>query len=75
MYTEELPDTIDMDYHLYADDIQLPAWMQVADVDAKPQHVEQCVVTIKDYCSRRRLQLNPTRLNLLGLAHVPDYNS
>ena len=35
VYTEELQDTIDVDYHLYADDIQLLARMQVADVDAK----------------------------------------
>ena len=69
VYTEELQDTIDMDYHLYADDIQLLARMQVADVDAKLQHVEQCVVFIKHCCSRRRLQqLNPdnTELPLFG---------
>ena len=42
-----------MDYHLYADDIRLLARMQVADVDAKLQHMEQCVVSIKDCCSRR----------------------
>jgi len=64
VYTEELQDTIDVDYHLYADDIQLLARMQVADVDAKLQHVKQCVVSIKDCCSRRRLQLNPDKTEL-----------
>jgi hypothetical protein len=75
VYTEEFQETIDVDYHLYADDIQLLARMKVVDVDAKLQHVHQCVVSIKDCCSRRRLQLNPDKTELAWMANIPDYSS
>ena len=61
-YTGNITDTIDVfsvDHHLYADDTQLQKHMHVCEIQANRQNLAQCVVVVGEWCSSRRLQLNP----------------
>ena len=67
-YTEDIQDTIGtfpLQFHLYADDTQLMAHMPLAEVNQFRCALEQCVEAVQEWCSRRRLRLNPDKTELI----------
>ena len=67
-YTEDLANTITsyhLNYHLYADDTQVSGSLSVAEVHSTNERLQQCVVATKRWCSSRRLQLNPSKTELM----------
>ena len=68
MYTEDIEETIDrfiVNHHLYADDSQLLAHMKINAVKEHRRRLETCVESLRDWCSSRRLQLNPDKTELI----------
>ena len=63
-YTEDLEDTISsftFSHHMSADETQLLAHMSLKDVQYVRSVLERCILAIQDWCSSRRLQLNPDK--------------
>ena len=59
-YSEELEDIISsftFNHHMYADDTQLLAHMNLKDVQYVRLVLERCILAIQDWCSSSRLQL------------------
>ena len=68
MYTKDIKETIDrfiINYHLYAKDSQLLAHMKLNAVMEHRRRLETCVESLQDWCSSRRLQLNPEKTELI----------
>ena len=68
IYTEDIDETIDrfvINHHLYADDSQLLTHMQIVAAMDHRRRVEECVESLRDWCSSRRLQLNPGKTELI----------
>ena len=68
MYTEDIKETIDrfiINHHLYANDSQLLAHMKINAVMERRRRLETCVESLRDWCSSRRLQLNPEKTELI----------
>ena len=64
IHTEDIKETIDriiINHHLYADDSQLLAHMKINAVMEHRRRLETCVESLRDWCSSRRLQLNPNK--------------
>ena len=62
-------------HHLFADDKQLYRSGKISDIGRIRLHLSQCILNVRDWCSSRRLQLNPhktvwfsSRSNLRKLA-------
>ena len=73
MYTEDIKETIDrfiINHHLYADDSQLLAHMKINAVMEHRRRLETCVESIRDWCSSRRLQLNPDKTERTDLVRL-----
>ena len=67
-YTEDLPIVIekhDVDHHLYADDGQLSDDPPVTDVVEALRNIENCVTAVHRWCASKRLQLNPTKTEII----------
>lgn len=67
-YTEEIEKTIashTIDHHLYADNTQLQAHVYPQELRSCLFKNECCVGTVKDWCSRHRLQINPDKTELI----------
>ena len=67
-YTEDLEDTISsftFNHHMYADDMQLLAHMTLKDVQYVRSVLERCILAIQNWCSSRRLQLNPDKTEVI----------
>ena len=62
-YTED-------NHHLYADDSQLLNHMRLEAVMEHRRRLETCVGNLKDWCSSRRLQLNPDKTELIWLGSI-----
>ena len=65
---EDLEDTISsftFNHHMYADDTQLLAHMSLKDVQYVRSVLERCILAIQDWCSSRRLQLNPDKTEVI----------
>ena len=70
MYTKDIKETIDrfiINHHLYANDFQLRAHMKINAVTEHHRRLETCVQSLRDWCSSRRLQLNPNKTELIWL--------
>ncbi len=68
IYTEDLADLINnhqLSYHLYADDAQLIAPTALTNAPAVVERLQQCIVEIHQWCASRRLQLNPSKTELI----------
>ena len=68
MYTENIKKTIDrfiINHHLWADDSQLLAHMQINAVTEHCPRLGKCVESLQDWCSSWRLQLNPDKTELI----------
>src|SRR5664279_4337870 len=50
---------------MYADDIQLLASMFPTDIDQYRTMIENCVMSVHDWCSTRRLTLNPDKTEVI----------
>jgi len=67
-YTEDLAELIsdhELNYHLYADDTQLIGSTSVTNVQSVVSRLEGCLVDIHQWCKSRRLQLNPSKTELI----------
>ena len=67
-YTEELAVLIDsyqLGQHLYADDAQLMKRTRINNVASTIQTLQQCIEAIHQWCSSRRLQLNPSKTEVI----------
>jgi len=68
IYTEQVGEVIQqhkLDHHMYADDIQLLATMFPTDIDQYRTMIENCVMSVHDWCSARRLTLNPDKTEVI----------
>ena len=66
-YTEDLQEVVtsfEIKYHLYADDSQLLDKTTLQDLDACRLRIE-CVESIREWCSSRRLQRNSDKTELI----------
>ena len=73
-YTEDSADLITsyrLGYHLYADDTQLIGRAKISDVSCTIDRLQRCVTAVIDWCASRRLQLNPSKTELIWFgSHV-----
>ena len=68
MCTEDIKETIDrfiISHHLYGDDSQLLAHMKINAVMEHRRRLKTCFESLRDWCSSRRLQLNPDKTELI----------
>ena len=76
VYTEELDSIIrprKFDHHMYADDIQLLSVMSLAEVPQFRSKIENCILAVRDWCSSRRLTLNPDKTELIWFASISNF--
>ena len=67
-YTEDLAVLIanyQLSYHLYADDTQLLGSTPTSTVQLTVDRLQSCVAAIHQWCCSRRLQLNPSKTELI----------
>ena len=67
MYTEDIKETTDrfiINHHLYADESQLLAHMKINAATEHRRRLQTCVESRLDWCSSRRLQVNPDLVRL-----------
>ena len=67
-FTEDLEYTISsftFSHQMYADDTQLLVDMSLKDVQYVRSVLERCILAIQDWCSSRRLQLNPNKTEVI----------
>ena len=67
-YTEDLPAVIEkrsVDTYPYADDGQLNVHLRINDVNAALQNMETCVGDVQSWCASERLQLNPSKTEVI----------
>ena len=71
VYTEELVGLINghhFGHHLYADDTRLIKKTRIADIGSIIDNLQQCIEAIHRWCVSRRLQLNPSKTEVIWLA-------
>ena len=67
-YTEDVADVFRRNlvrHHLFADDKQLYRSGKISDIGRIRLHLSQCILDVRDWCSSRRLQLNPHKTALV----------
>ena len=67
-YTEDLACLIDrheLGRHLYADDAQLIGSARPAEINVSIDRMQQCIEDIHRWCASRRLQLNPSKTEVI----------
>lgn len=67
-YTEQIEEVISqhsVDHHLYADDTQLIKPAQLVDIPFVIDSLQQCVFELHRWCASRRLQLNPSKTEII----------
>ena len=67
-YTEQIEEVINqhsVDHHLYADDTQLIKPAQLVDIPFVIDSLQQCVFELHRWCASRRLQLNPSKTEII----------
>jgi len=72
MHRDGIPaDNYRLGCHLYADDTQLIGCANISDVSSTIDHLQRCVTAVGDWCAPRRLQLNPSKTELIWFgSHV-----
>ena len=67
-YTDDLACLIhrhNLGHHLYADDTQLIDSVKIVDISSSISRLQLCIDEITTWCASRRLQLNPTKTELI----------
>ena len=67
-YTDNIAEKIDsfaINHHLYTDVTQLQIYTCSVDAHAGHLNIEEYVLSIKDWCSSRRLQLNANKMEII----------
>jgi len=67
-YTEELEELIEqhlLSLQMYADDTQLIQQTSIADIGATIHRLQQCIESIHQWCASMRLQLNPSKTEVI----------
>ena len=67
-YTEDSAELItshQLGYHLYADDTRVIGRTKISDVPSTVNQLQLCIVDLRDCCVSRRLQLNPSKTELI----------
>ena len=67
-YTGDLAELIEehlFGHHMYADDTQLMAHLTINDILSVATRLQNCIEAIQVWCNLRRLQLNPTKTELI----------
>ena len=67
-YTDNLECLIDrhhLGHHLYADYTQLIDGVRIAEINATIDRLQLCMEDIHRWCASRRLQLNPTKTEVI----------
>ena len=70
VYTEDLPAVIQrfvIDHHLYADDTQSSDEPPITSIAASISNMEHCVDAVHAWCSAKRLQLNPSKSEIIWI--------
>ena len=52
-------------HHMYADDTQMMAHLTINDIPSVATRLQNCIKAIQVWCNSRRLQLNPTKTELI----------
>jgi Reverse transcriptase (RNA-dependent DNA polymerase) len=68
VYADELAELIDgyqLGHKLYADDTQLVKNTRTTDITSTIQTQQQCIEAIHKWCASRRLQLNPSKTEVV----------
>ena len=68
VYKEELDCVIQkrkLDYHMYADDIQMLSCMNIHEIAKGRLDFEECVTDVQDWCTAYHLALNATKTELM----------
>ena len=84
-YTEDIEEVLSgfqVGHHLYADDAQLLTKTTLRNIEDCRMEISSCVASIQEWCTARRLQLNPDKTELIwfGSRHLlqqlpPDKSS
>ena len=67
-YTEDVEELIEsfaVKDHLYADDTHVLTHVRIYEVQCCKSNIERCVLAIQDWCSDKRLQLNPDKTEMI----------
>ena len=67
-YTEDLAELTEehlLGHHMYADGTQLMAHLTINDIPGVATRLQNCIKAIQVWCKSRRLQLNPTKTELI----------
>ena len=67
-YTEDLVTVIDrseLGHHLYADDTQLIKSVGITEIQRVIAALQNCILDIHSWCASRRLQLNPSKTEVI----------
>ena len=67
-YTEDITSLADqhrLDHHLYADDTQLIKPTRIVDIPEVINSLQQCIESLHQWCASRRLQLNPSKTEII----------
>jgi len=73
--TEDIADLItnhQLSYHLYADDTQLLGSTSTSNIRSTVDRLQSCVAAIHQWCDSRRLQLNPTKTELIWFGYLAN---
>lgn len=70
----EIIDAFSINNHLYKDDAQLQKHLHVKAIQETPLQLEHCFNDVREWCSTRRLQLNPdkTRGHMVWIEGQPQ---
>ena len=67
-YTEDLPAVVEqhhVDHDLYADDTQVSDYPSITCVSDAVANIENFITGINKWCASKRLQLNPTKSEII----------
>ena len=73
VYTEDLPAVIEqhhVDHDLYADETQLSDHPSISSVAESIANIENCVSDVNKRCASKRLQLNPTKSEIIWFGTI-----
>ena len=77
-YTEDLAELIEeylLGHHMYANDTPLMAHLSINDIQSVATWLHNCIEAIQVWCNSRRLQLNPTKTELIWFGSKTNWIS
>ena len=78
VYAEDLPAVIErytIKHHFYAYDTQLSDDPPITSVAASISNIGHCIESVHTWCSSKRLQLNPTKTEIIGFGNRASLKS